>query len=314
MATPTRPIAAQLGKLFIGGTLGPRTSIRTAKKYAGKTQFPMAHGEKIYVFQHLMDRMTVYSHDPVLKATNALRQIPFKGKKFKPSKIRKDYWRPLALIQFDEGRGDVGRSVYQRLRECKTLHDYSWDDSVLVGENRQTLTRRERGRKLNDQRANTIADIAAVLGGLGKGNKMWLDEESSVAAAAAAAEAEINGLENESEGEGEGLSAAEKREKEVDAIVRQNTPPVTTEGEKTLCPVTVFWTENHDRYYAKKWTKNVTHALFQDAVLEPRASYLQDIKEDGEGEGGEASQTAPAEIVAGQELPTDSAGQQSQRL
>lgn len=37
------------------------------------------------------------------------------------------------------------------------------------------MTREERGRALNDQRANVVADIAAVLGGLGKGNKIWLE-------------------------------------------------------------------------------------------------------------------------------------------
>ena len=36
------------------------------------------------------------------------------------------------------------------------------------------LTKYERGEKLNDQKANTIADMAAVLGGRGKGNKIWM--------------------------------------------------------------------------------------------------------------------------------------------
>lgn len=41
------------------------------------------------------------------------------------------------------------------------------------------MSREERGRALNDQRANVIADIAAVLGGLGKGNKIVLPEKKS---------------------------------------------------------------------------------------------------------------------------------------
>jgi len=37
------------------------------------------------------------------------------------------------------------------------------------------MSREERGAALNDQRANVVADIAAVLGGYGKGNKIWLE-------------------------------------------------------------------------------------------------------------------------------------------
>ncbi|KAI0542367.1 transcriptional regulation of mitochondrial recombination-domain-containing protein [Xylaria digitata] len=265
------PITAQLGKLSIGSTIS-RTSIRlahTTKRRKGERiepSFEPGHGEKIFVFNHFLDGMTVYSHDPVLKANRAFRQIPFNGKKLRPAKLRKDYWRPLAMIQFPEGQGEVGRSVYQRLRECKKLHEYAWDDSVLYGENGKTLTTRQRGRRLNDQRANTIADMAAVLGGLGKGNKIVVED------------------------------AAAKEEGE--------TKVATTKEGKTLVQATVWWADALDRNYAKKWTDNVTHELFDEGVLEPIVRNL--ASEEGE------SQKAPAELVTDQELTKGA--EQSQRL
>ncbi|KAI0434144.1 hypothetical protein F5Y09DRAFT_328568 [Xylaria sp. FL1042] len=189
MAMRIAPITAQLGRLLMGRLLigsttattpFSRTSIRHNSIPTNKEKekgerieppgFASGLGEKIYIWNHILDGMTAYSHSPVLKSGRALKQIPFNGKKMKPSKLRKDYWRPLAMIQFAEGQGEVGRSVFLHLRECKKLHEYSWDDSLLFGENGRTRTKRERGICLNDQRANTIADMAAVLGGLGKGN------------------------------------------------------------------------------------------------------------------------------------------------
>ncbi|KAI1281288.1 transcriptional regulation of mitochondrial recombination-domain-containing protein [Xylaria sp. FL0933] len=248
MALRITPITAQLGKLSLGSssttatTTTSRTSIRlahTAKRRKGERvepSFAPGHGEKIFVFNHFLDGMTVYSHEPVMKAMRALRQIPFNGKKLKPSKIRKDYWRPMAMIQFPEGQGEVGRSVFQRLRECKKLHEYSWPDSLLFGKDGRTLTRRQRGIRLNDQRANTIADMAAVLGGLGKGNKIVVEEEGAAAA------------------EGTVASATADNNAEV---------------KKTLVPATVWWMDALDRNHAKKWTKNVKHELFSEATLEP---------------------------------------------
>ncbi|KAI1302586.1 transcriptional regulation of mitochondrial recombination-domain-containing protein [Xylaria venustula] len=244
MAMRISPITAQLGRLSLGSATGPitRTSVRlshTKKKNKVRIEpsFKPGHGEKIFIFSHILEGMTIYGHEPVLKSNQVRHQLPFNGKKLRAVKLRKDYWRPLAMIQFADGQGEVGRSVFQRLRECKKLHAYSWDDTVLYGPNGQTLTTHERGARLNDQRANTIADMAAVLGGLGKGNKIVVKKEEKEEEAA---------------------------EKSADAAV----PAVTDEG-KTLFPATVWWTDILDRNYAQKWTKNVSHEIFDEAMLEP---------------------------------------------
>ncbi|KAI1752284.1 transcriptional regulation of mitochondrial recombination-domain-containing protein [Xylaria castorea] len=281
MAMRISPITAQLGKLSIGGSTTSRTSIRlahTAKRKKGERiepSFKPDHGEQIFVFNHFLAGMTVYSHNAVLKANHAFRQIPFNGKKLRPAKLRKDYWRPMAMIQFPDGRGEVGRSVYQRLRECKKLHEYSWDDSVLYGDKGQTLTVRQRGRRLNDQRANTIADMAAVLGGLGKGNKIVVTESAESA----------DGTDEAGEGRAE------------------NAAPVVVDEGKALLQATVWWANVLDKNYAQKWTKNVQHELFEEAVLEPRESAKDE------------PQSAPAEVAelaAEQELTKSD--EQSQKL
>lgn len=148
----------------------------------------------------------------------------------------------MAVIELPKGSGVIGRSVFQKLRELKHLHEVSWpEDLRLKAEEEYTKeeikrvkaakaegrtyvpvrTKRERGRALNAQRKNSIADLAVVLAGQGRGNKILA-------------------------------------------------------GEGELVPVTVNWANDQDKRYAETWTENVTHGLFEehtyaagDAVPEP---------------------------------------------
>ncbi|KIH92152.1 hypothetical protein SPBR_03089 [Sporothrix brasiliensis 5110] len=133
------------------------------------TKFPEGHGEQIWVYNNIVTNQVVYSHTPVLRSNRALKQLPFNGKKTKPAKLRKDYWRPMALIQFGEGEGVVGQSVFQKLREFRRLHELSWGHQK---NDMYALDRKALGEALNDQRANSIADMAAVLAGAGQGNRI----------------------------------------------------------------------------------------------------------------------------------------------
>ncbi|CAK7274648.1 hypothetical protein SEPCBS57363_006271 [Sporothrix epigloea] len=135
------------------------------------TNFAEGHGEQIWIFNHIVTNQIVYSHTPVLRNNRALGQLPFNGKKTKPAKLRKDYWKPMALIQFNEGEGVVGQSVFQKLREFRRLHELSWG---YQKEDFYALDRKELGAALSDQRSNSIADMAAVLSGAGQGNRIHL--------------------------------------------------------------------------------------------------------------------------------------------
>jgi hypothetical protein len=156
----------------------------------------VGYAEKIFLYNHTEANHVVYSHTWPLKvravltlshmttntdhsqANKALRQIPFNGKKLRPAAIRKDYWRPMAVIEFAKGQGEVGRSVLHKLREFRKRHELEWGDEATIDEMRKLIKPgrgggHELGRVLNDQKANSVADIAAVLAGVGKGNRIW---------------------------------------------------------------------------------------------------------------------------------------------
>ncbi|KAG5916387.1 hypothetical protein E4U42_007680 [Claviceps africana] len=199
-----------------------------------KVQGPEGHGENIWVFSHRRSDQIVYSFDSTLKRHHALKQMPFNGKKTKPATIRKDYWSPMAMIRFPKGQGEVGLSVYHKLRELKHLHEVAWTDEFrhkrpdeFTEEDKKKVaeekakgreyspirSKTERGIALNAQKTNSIADIAAVLAGNGKSNKVK-------------------------------VSAADSETPE-------------------LVPVSVAWANEHDRQYAEAWSANVTHELFE---------------------------------------------------
>ena len=79
----------------------------------------------------------------------------------------------MCLIEFGRGKEVIGRSVFQKLRELRRLHELGWGDEVFRTSNGRVRTYRQRARAINDQKANAVADIAATLGGAGKGNRIW---------------------------------------------------------------------------------------------------------------------------------------------
>lgn len=169
-----------------------------------------------------------------------MKQLPYNGKKTKPAKLRKDYWAPMAKIELPKGSGSVGRTVFQKLRELKHLHEVAWDNDTLYkqpleyteAENRSAAQRSAKGQEfrvlrdkaqrakaLNAQKANSVADIAAVLAGAGPGNKI----------------------------------------KEA-----------TEHGTDVLMSVTVNWTDVQDMGYAELWSENVTHTLLEEEAVTAR--------------------------------------------
>ncbi|KAI6751133.1 hypothetical protein HG530_014047 [Fusarium avenaceum] len=207
------------------------------KKKTGRNfPAPEGHGEDIWVYGHRRTDQIIYSFDKTLNGFHDLKQLPFNGKKTKPAKLRKDYWSPFAHISFPAGKGSVGRSVFQKLRELKHLHEVAWDDEFRhkrpeeytaadrkrIAEEeekgnknyRPIRTKEERGVALNAQKPNSIADIASVLSGAGRGNKIVVSEEAEGA-------------------------------------------------ERKLLEVKVSWANDQDKQYAQEWSGNVAHGLFE---------------------------------------------------
>ncbi|KAL3419635.1 hypothetical protein PVAG01_08133 [Phlyctema vagabunda] len=165
---------------------------RAAQPREEKVRIPTIdseHGRRIYVWNHIQTNQVVYSLTQATKNREALKQIPYNGKKTVPSALRKDLWMPLCQITFPQatelpaapptvkkhGRGRtkptpkpenrIGLAAFQKLREYKMRHQLEWDPEVL-GKDPETgyfINKKIRGRLIRDQKANSVADLAAVL-------------------------------------------------------------------------------------------------------------------------------------------------------
>ena len=133
------------------------------------------------------------------------------------------------MVEFGAGQGDVGRSVFQKLRELRKRHLLEWEDEALLN-----MNRRDRGKALNDQRGNFVADLASVLSGVGKGNRVsfWQGGET----------AEVV----ETPQKGDGVVEVKREEGRRKFMLHQ---------------ATVYWANEQDKYYAEEWTDNVSHVV-----------------------------------------------------
>ena len=120
------------------------------------------------------------------------RQFPDTGANTSFTHLRKDLWRPLWTLSIPEGKhADAqGRHAFKKLREWRKLHETSWEPPALLALNhskkeiermQDQLDQRGGSKKNNvydvirhkkkklrvaavlDQRANSVADLAAVL-------------------------------------------------------------------------------------------------------------------------------------------------------
>ncbi|GME26300.1 hypothetical protein GTA08_BOTSDO01558 [Neofusicoccum parvum] len=130
------------------------------------------HGRHIFIYNNIRTNQTVYSLQRSMNNHAALSQLPYAGKKTVPAKLRKDVWRPLATVTFPLPA--QGLSAYQKLREFRKLHELHWDNNKeypmlppetqkRIKEGKSAPTKKEKGKIIMDQKANTVADLAAVL-------------------------------------------------------------------------------------------------------------------------------------------------------
>ena len=97
--------------------------------------------------------------------TRALKQLPFAGKKTVPAALRRDLWTPLCVLSFPNSH--QGLSAYRKLREFKHLHEVAYPLSLVTQKDGphagNLMSKKEKSRIIMDQKANAIADMAAVL-------------------------------------------------------------------------------------------------------------------------------------------------------
>ena len=97
----------------------------------------------------------------VRQNNQVLKQLTFAGKKTLPSALRKDMWRPLFTATFPSP--SQGLAAFRKLRELRMLHEHNWEHPDPDA--RKLPEKKERGRLIMDQKANSIADLAWVLRG-----------------------------------------------------------------------------------------------------------------------------------------------------
>lgn len=201
------------------------------------------------------------------------------------------------MIQFDAGQGVVGRNVFQKLREFRKLHELQWG---WQAKEFQQLNKYERGERIHNQKPNAVADIAAVLSGAGRGNLMWTKEPESTEEAAASdavkggeevvtadstespatATAQSTPKSESTEAQAEtkpentdtaevALSTTPSAPAQVDETAVAKAPKVQKKRAKEVAPsapkrllkATVYWANDMDLEWARKWSDNVIHEL-----------------------------------------------------
>lgn len=152
-------------------------------------------GMNIYAYRHIQTQQVVYSLTKHMDNNKILKQLLFHGKKTVPEALRRDLWRPYFSVHFPQTPAGAmkGLRVFRELRELSALRQLSpprdlriasqkdidemkrgrdsdeWDEKMeaihpndrpLVG---KRLPPKSLARKLMDQAATSVADVAAVL-------------------------------------------------------------------------------------------------------------------------------------------------------
>lgn len=202
----------------------------------------------------------------------------------------------MCMIEFGPGRGVVGRSVFRQLREFRQRHELEWG---WQAKEFQQLDRWERGVRILNQKPNAVADIAAVLSGVGRGNLMWTTAEPlSVEEGVAEVEAEKVAQTEEATEDAKTEESVESNPASVEATAETKATPTAHEdiaakqaGEtkaiisaetdsgkatakkskskkvtasppsppKKLLNATIYWATDVDLHWARKWSDNVVH-------------------------------------------------------
>lgn len=188
------------------------------------------------------------------------------------------------MIRFGKGRGEVGRNVFQKLREYRQMHELSWG---WQAKDLIKMNKLQRGKTIHNQKRNAIADVAAVLAGEGRGNKMWTTEpEPKPELTEEVEESQSASEEATSEGEAVTKTAAIEATPAVTATptatgaaevsTEETAAPAKAEKkkeepQKRLLNATIYWANDSDLNWAREWTPNVDHQIgLPDGIRVPR--------------------------------------------
>ena len=158
-----------------------------ASEYSAKR----SSSKQIFAYCNPRSNQVLYSLTQMLEHS-ALKQLADAGANNNPPKLRKDMWRPLWTVSFEKAcdAEAQARRAFEKLREYRKLHELCWQPPTILSQHvteaeKEEIRRRLEGRggskveavhdiikrrkkkirqrMVMDQKANSIADLAAVL-------------------------------------------------------------------------------------------------------------------------------------------------------
>ncbi|KAK2767040.1 hypothetical protein FQN54_006358 [Arachnomyces sp. PD_36] len=251
----------------------------------------VSHGKNIFVYNHLRTNQVVYSLTRALNFRTVLSQLIYHRKKTVPANLRKDMWTPYYSLHFPSSA--VGLNAYRILRELSVQRQLAPDpDTITITEEvversrprdpnkfeewdeewkdriGHYMDKKQRARVLMDQKATSVADVAAML--------EWQGEENKLKEAAAAEEAEGEGGKKYlSKKAYKRLRKVREREEQIRQQVAKRLEALTevASGQKAVVDlpedaleydvqdgeVKILWADLEDAKHAEAWPEGVSH-------------------------------------------------------
>ncbi|KAJ5966186.1 hypothetical protein N7481_012900 [Penicillium waksmanii] len=228
----------------------------------------VAHGKHIFVYHNVRTKQVVYSLTRYLEKTNLLRQMVYHGKKTVPAELRRDMWVPYYSVHFGDAR--LGLRAYQLLREFSLQRQLAPPaemitefDKINLKRIGQTMEKRERARVLMNQKATSVADIAAALNIQDKAIANGLLDEASkrgylTRKARQRRRAALERMAKHQEWNQEHIAALEQRFADLSG---EEVEIGEADGEypENAKDVKILWRDVHDAYFAESWPADVQH-------------------------------------------------------
>ncbi|KAJ5527409.1 hypothetical protein N7513_011568 [Penicillium frequentans] len=250
----------------------------------------ITHGKNIFVYHNVRTKQVVYSLTRYLEKNNVLNQMVYHGKKTVPAEVRRDMWVPYYSVHFSDSK--LGLRAYQMLREFSMQRQLAPPkEMITVTEeflaakrpkgpveaelydrmNRKrvgnTMEKKERARALMDQKATSVADIAAVLsiqkeeianGLLSRdGSRGYLTRKARQRRREALHQEQERAKENAARiGVLEGYLSKRSGEDVKIGEVESDYP-------ETAETVKILWHDVHDAHYAEAWDSSIQHGKLE---------------------------------------------------
>ncbi|EME47954.1 hypothetical protein DOTSEDRAFT_147019 [Dothistroma septosporum NZE10] len=261
------------------------------------------HGRFIYAFCNVRTNQVLYSLSRTLD-NSALKQLPDLGANHTPPVLRKDLWRPLYRVELPSTPEGVKQGLHaiKKLREYRKLHELSWEQTSLMTRNftdkeieteKKKLENRGGSKKetvydiikrqkhkmkvkmVMDQKANSIADLAAVLlEQEALGAKTLQAKETRAREWRATQLEEMEGLAHKAEGGG-----MDKVSDQVDLMQKtlEQMRKDGTEGQRSKLKKEIADT--------KRQLRKMRHAVHVTIEVNPKAGEIERLAQSAEDDG-----------------------------